>query len=151
MSEIVNQSLQKVAKGSILILCGTAISMLLGFVGRVIVVRYITQGEYGIYSLALVVVSIFGLIATLGLSEGSARQIAFYRGKGDTSKVQGLVSSSMQLSLIASIVLCVVCFFTADFIATQIFYNSELITPLRIFSFALPFLTLTAVSVSIFR
>lgn len=151
MSEIVDQSLQKVAKGSILILFGTAISMLFGFVGRVIVVRYITQGEYGIYSLALVIVSIFGLIATLGLLEGSARQIAYYRGKGDAAKVRGIMSSSVQLSLIASIVLSIVCFFASSFISTEIFHNSELIAPLRIFSFTLPFVTVITILVSIFR
>jgi len=125
--------------------------MLLGFIGRVMVVRYITQGEYGIFSLALVIISIFGLIATLGLPEGSARQIAFYRGKGDTLKVQDIVSSSIQFSLIASIVLSIVCFFASGFISTEVFHNSELSAPLRMFSFTLPFLTLTAISASVFR
>ena len=51
MSEIVNQSLQKIAKGTGIIFIGTMIGMLLGFIGRVILVRYITQTEYGIYCL----------------------------------------------------------------------------------------------------
>lgn len=125
--------------------------MLLGFVGRVIVVRHITQGEYGIFSLALVIISVFGLIATLGLPEGSARQIAYYRGKGDPLKVQGIVFSSIQLSLLVSIVLAIVCFFASGFISTEIFHNSELSAPLRIFSFTLPFLTLVTMLTSIFR
>ena len=58
MSEIVNQSLQKIAKGTGIIFIGTIIGMFLGFVGRVIVVRYITQSEYGIFSLALVLMRI---------------------------------------------------------------------------------------------
>ena len=75
MFETPEQPLQKVARGSILFLLGTAVSMLFGFVGRVIVVRYITQGEYGIYSLALVVLGIFAVISALGLSEGSATDL----------------------------------------------------------------------------
>ena len=43
MSEIVNESLQKIAKGTGIIFIGTFIGMLLAFVGRVIIVRYITQ------------------------------------------------------------------------------------------------------------
>ena len=151
MSEILNQSLQKVAKGSILILIGTGIGMLLGFAGRIILVRYITLGEYGIYSLALTILGILGTIAALGLSEGSARQIAYYKGKGDTLKIRGIVSSSIQLSLTASIVLSIVCFFASGFISTEIFHNSELSTPLRIFSFTLPFVTLITILASIFR
>jgi len=70
-----------VAKGTGIIFVGTIIGMLLGFVGRVIIVRYITQTEYGIYTLALVIISIFVTISTLGLLEGSTRYIAYFRGK----------------------------------------------------------------------
>jgi len=45
MSAIVNQSLQKIAKGTGIIFIGTIIVLLLGFVGRVIIVRYTTQIE----------------------------------------------------------------------------------------------------------
>ena len=90
MSEIVNQSLQKIAKGTGIVFIGTMIGMLLGFVGRIIIVRYTTQSEYGIYSLALVIISIFVTIATLGLSEGSARYIAYFRGKKEDEKVKEL-------------------------------------------------------------
>ncbi|MGB2842099.1 MAG: oligosaccharide flippase family protein [Halobacteriota archaeon] len=82
MSEIVNQSLQKIAKGTGIVFTGTIIGMLLGFVGRVIIVRFTTQTEYGIYCRALVVISIFVTIATLGLNEGSTRYIAYHRGEG---------------------------------------------------------------------
>ena len=81
MSEIVNQSLQKIAKGTGIIFIGTIIGMLLGFVSRVIVVRYITQSEYGIYSLALLLTNIFITISTLRLQEGSTRYIEYIRGK----------------------------------------------------------------------
>ncbi|MGB2842201.1 MAG: oligosaccharide flippase family protein [Halobacteriota archaeon] len=83
MSEIVNQSLQKIAKGTGIIFTGTIIGLLLGFIGRVILVRYTTQTEYGIYSLAFVVITIFVTISTLGLSEGSTRYIAYFRGKSE--------------------------------------------------------------------
>ena len=81
MSEIVTQSLQKIAKGTGIIFTGTIIGMLLGFVGRIILVRYITQTEYGIYCLALVIISIFVTISTLGVQEGSTRYIAYFRGR----------------------------------------------------------------------
>ncbi|MGB3459335.1 MAG: oligosaccharide flippase family protein [Halobacteriota archaeon] len=83
MSENVNQSLQKIAKGTGIIFTGTIIGMLLAFVSRVIIVRYTTQSEYGIYSLALVIISIFVTISTLGLQQGSTRYIAYFRGKNE--------------------------------------------------------------------
>ena len=59
MSEIVNESLRKIAKGTGIAFTGTIIGLLLGFVGRIILVRYTTQSEYGIYCLAFIVVGTF--------------------------------------------------------------------------------------------
>jgi O-antigen/teichoic acid export membrane protein len=65
-----------VAKGTGIVFIGTIIGTLLGFVSRIIIVRYITQTEYGIFSLALVLMSIFVTISMLGLQQGSTRYIA---------------------------------------------------------------------------
>ena len=151
MSEIVNQSLQKIAKGTGIVFTGTIIGMLLGFVNRVIIVRYITQTEYGIYSLAFVLVSIFVTISTLGLSEGSTRYIAYFRGKKEEEKVRGIISSSIKIAIIASISLAVISFFASDIISSSIFHAPELSTPLKIFSIAIPFTVLINVFISIFR
>ena len=151
MSEIVNQSLQKIAKGTGIIFIGTIIGMLLGFVSRIIIVRYITQSEYGIYSLALVLMHIFVVISTLGLQEGVVRQISFYRGKNDSSKVKGVVLSSMQIALIASVFLSLVLFLTSDLISIKFFHIPELSDPIKIFSIAIPFFVLINIFTSIFR
>jgi O-antigen/teichoic acid export membrane protein len=151
MSEIVNQSLQKIAKGTGIIFIGTIIWMLLGFIGRIILVRYITQTEYGTYCLALVIISIFATISTLGLDEGSTRYIAYFRGKKEGGKVKGIITSSIKIAIIASISLAIISFFSSDFISTSIFHTSALSTPLKIFSIAIPFTVLINVFIAIFR
>ena len=151
MSEIVNQSLQKIAKGTGIIFIGTIIGMLLGFIGRVILVRYTTQSEYGIYCLALTVISIFVTISTLGLATGSTRYIAYFRGKEEEGKVRGIISSSIKIAIIASISLAVISFFASDIISSSIFHAPELSIPLKIFSIAIPFTVLINVFISIFR
>ncbi|MCK4734713.1 MAG: oligosaccharide flippase family protein, partial [Methanophagales archaeon] len=143
--------LQKIAKGTGIIFIGTIIGLLLGFVGRIILIRYITQTEYGIYSLALVIISIFATISTLGLGEGSTRYIAYFRGKNEEGKVRGVISSSIKIAIIASISLAIISFFISDFISVNIFHTLELSTPLKIFSFAIPFTVLINVFISIFR
>ena len=151
MSEIVNQSLQKIAKGTSIVFIGTIIGMLLGFVSRIIIVRYITQSEYGIFSLALVLTSIFVTISTLGLQEGSTRYIACFRGKKEEGKVRGVISSSIKIALIASIIFSLILFLSSDTISTNIFHSSELSTPLKIFSAAIPFTVLIGIFTSLFR
>jgi O-antigen/teichoic acid export membrane protein len=151
MSEIVNESLQKITKGTTIVFIGTIVGLFLGFVGRIILVRYTTQIEYGIYSLAFTIFSIFVVIATLGLSEGSTRYIACFRGKGEDENVRGVVSSSIKIALAASIPLAAISFFVSDFISLNIFHTPELSTPLKIFSITIPFSVLLSVFIAIFR
>jgi O-antigen/teichoic acid export membrane protein len=151
MSEIVNQSLQKIAKGTGIIVIGTIIGMLFGFVSRVIIIRYITQTEYGIFSLALVLTSIFITISTLGLQEGATRYIAYFRGKKEEGKVRGVISSSIKIALVASIIFSLILFLSSDIISTNIFHSSELSTPLKIFSATIPLTVLIGIFTSFFR
>lgn len=46
-----------------------------------------SQNEYGIFSLAWVILNIAAVIATLGFQQGAARQIAYYRGKTEAARV----------------------------------------------------------------
>ena len=151
MSEVVNESLQKIAKGTVIIFIGTIIGLLLGFIGMVVLIRFTTQGEYGIYSLSFTILGIFVVISTLGLGEGSTRYIAYFRGKGDQRNVRSVISSSMKIALIASVALAVISFFVSDFISVNIFHIPELSTPLKIFSIAIPFSVLINVFIAVFR
>jgi len=150
MSEITNESLKKIGKGTTIALVGTGVGLLFAFATRVIIARYGTESQYGVFSLALVVLSISVIIATLGLQNGVTRYIAYFRGKGETSNVQEAISASIQFVTLASILLCLILFFSSDVIAAKIFHDVTLGFPLKIFAFGIPFVTLINVVVSIF-
>lgn len=151
MSEIVNQSLQKMAKATGIIFAGTIIGMFLGFISNIIIVRYLSIGEYGLFSLALTVVGIAAALSPLGLTEGAPRYIAYYRGKGRDEKVAGVVSSTLLISLIMSLLFFIVLFLSSDVISMGIFHDHSLSWPLRLLSISLPFYVLTQTLISIFR
>ena len=151
MSEIVNESLQKIAKGTGIVFTGAIIGLLLGFAGRVVLIRFATQSEYGIYSLAFTLLSIFVIISTLGLGEGSTRYIAYFKGKGEEGNVRDVIFFSIKIALVASTSLTMISFFVSDFISVNIFHTPELSTPLKIFSIAIPFSVLISVFIAIFR
>lgn len=145
-----NRSLQQVAKGTGIIFAGTLIGMVFGFAGRVIVARYWTQSEYGIFSLAFVILNLLVLLSTLGLREGSSRNIAYFRGKSEDEKIDNLLSSSLWLSLTTSLVFSFLLFLLSDYIATNIFHEPSLATALKIISWGIPFFTLIQILASIF-
>lgn len=151
MSEIVSNSLQKIAKGSTVVFIGTIVSLLLGFLARVIMVRFSTQSEYGVYSLALTIVSIGTTVSTLGLEEGNTRYIAYLRGKNEKKGIHDTIFSSIIIALIASILVVCLVFFASDYLAMKIFKEPDISFVLKIMSISIPFTVLINIIVSIFR
>ena len=149
--DVINISLQKISQGTGIYIIGALIGTILGFVGRIIVVRYISQSEYGLYSLALVLMNIFVIMSTMGLREGSTRYIAYFRGEKEEGKIRDVVSSSIKIALIASIVFSSLLFLASNIISTNIFSSPELSIPLKILSIAIPFAVLMDILTSIFR
>ena len=151
MSEIINESLQKVAKGTAISFIGAVIGLGLSFITTVIIVRHITQSEYGIYSLAVTIIGIVIILSLLGLGGGVARYIGYFKGKDDVGRISAVGSSSVKFALMAAIPLSLLLFFTSDLIAVKIFHSPELSLPLRILAIGLPFSVLTRIFISIFR
>jgi len=150
-TSLINESLQKVAKGAGLVFIGTLLSLFLSFIGKVVIARYWAQSDYGVFSLSLVLLNICVIISTLGLREGVSRSIAYTRGKNENKKIPEIISISIYFSIISSIFLSLFLFLTSEIIAKNIFHEPALVSPLRIFSTAIPFFTLVYVMVSIFR
>ena len=150
MTQGLDDSLLKITKGAGIAFLGSLAGLLFAFFTRLLVARYGTESEYGIFSLALAVLNIGVVVATLGLQIGVSRSISYARAKNDSQKVQGLVSTSIWLALVASLVLSIILFLTSDIIAEGIFHEPTLGFPLKIFAAAIPFVTLIYIFISIF-
>lgn len=148
---LINESLQRIAKGAGIVFIGTIIGMILGFLQRVLIARHYSQAEYGIFSLTFVLLNIFAVLATLGLQEGTPRQIAYYKGKGDMKKVKGIVISSIELSIIAGIIFSLILFWGSRFMSTELFHEEMLSTTLKIIAIALPFFILVNIFTAVAR
>lgn len=146
-----DQSLKQVARGAILALTGRVVAVGLAAVITPVLVRYISIEEYGNYVLATTMLSVFALVATLGIDQGATRFIAYSLGREDRSKLQGVVRSSLAISLLAGTVLAVVLFAISGLVASRIFHNPGLSLPLRIFALGVPFLVLVHIITAIFR
>src|SRR4030042_4339601 len=139
MIEPLSDPLQKIARGTGVALVGTFLALLLGFAARLIIARYGSEADYGVYSLAIVIMVFATTLVSLGLPDGAARFIAYFRGRGETDKARGVTSVSLQLATIASIIVSLVLFFSADFLASSIFHTAGLAQALRIFAVGIPF------------
>ena len=111
MTEPLNDSLKKIARGAGITMVGTVIGLLFGFIARLIIARYGLEANYGIFSLALVVLTFATMLACLGLQQGATRYIAYFRGKEETAKARGTIAVSLQLATAASIIILISRFF----------------------------------------
>jgi len=151
MFKPLNDSLRKVARGTGIALIGMTSGVLFTFFTRLIIARYGLRANYGIFSLALVILNFAMLIASLGLRQGTTRYIAYLRGKDDATKVRATISASLKLATTASIIICLVLFFAAAPIAKSVFHTPDLVLPIRIFAVAIPFLTLINILAAVHR
>ncbi|KXA89861.1 hypothetical protein AKJ57_04790 [candidate division MSBL1 archaeon SCGC-AAA259A05] len=150
LADSIDDVLGKVVKGAGFILIGTVIGLAVSFVAKIVIIRYITQSQYGIYQQAITVISIFTTVAGLGLRGGVTRQISYYREK-NKSKVGSLIGSSLTLGLISSVLVSICIYIFADPIAQGFFNEPDLVLPLKLVSFSLPLVLLGGILVSILR
>jgi len=146
-----DESLQKVAIGASVVFIALFLSLIPNLIAKLIIIRFWTESDYGIFSLAFVFFNVGVIISGLGLIQGSTRSIAYARGKKEYKKINNLISASIWLSTIVSIISVIFIIFFADYIANNFFNTPELTTPLRLISLSIPFFTLINIISSIFR
>lgn len=148
MSEV-SQALQKIARGTGIVFAGTIISMFFGFLSRVIIARFFSRAEYGVFNLALTILSVALVIATIGFQNSLPREVVFYKEK-DSTKVGDLISTALLVVGLNSLIWMVVIILGAGNIG-KVFDEMRLVSALRIVALALPFSALTGIMISVSR
>jgi O-antigen/teichoic acid export membrane protein len=78
-------------RGGMLLVGGQGIALALGFATQVLLVRYLTKGDYGAFAYALAVVLIAQTVCSLGLNRTVARWVSIYRVEGRVDRAAGAV------------------------------------------------------------
>ncbi|ASJ10310.1 polysaccharide biosynthesis protein [Thermococcus sp. P6] len=144
-----SQTLHRMARGTGIVFAGTLISMLFGFLSRAVIARGFPTSEYGVFNLALTVLSIALTVATLGFPNAIPREIAFYRER-EPEKVERIIPTAIFITGITAVVTAFVIFLFAGNISV-LFHEDRLVKALRVMILALPFSSLIAILISISR
>ncbi len=138
--------LKHVLKGFSIAFFGIILGNFLSFITRILIARELGAHLYGAVSIGLGITSILVIISLLGLNPGISRYVSYYTSY---KKRRDAIATSLKICLISSVTLSTVIFLFADKIAINIFHEPDLITVIKIFSFTVPFLTLTSIFFSI--
>jgi O-antigen/teichoic acid export membrane protein len=87
--EAADSATRRQLRGSTLLLAGRLISMAVNFTVQVLIVRYLTETDYGAFAYALAVVNLGQTIVTFGLDRAITRFIPIYEEHGDYPRLFG--------------------------------------------------------------
>jgi len=133
------KNLKLVAGSALFIFVALVGSKILGYAYRVIIARNFGPEAYGLFSLTLMLSSLFVALSLLGLNQGILRYVAFYRGKNETNKINFIFNLTKRIYLFSGVFAGIVFFFLSDVISINVFHNEGLIPFMQIFSLVIIF------------
>jgi len=111
-------------------------AMLLGLVQSFVIIRVLTQSEWGIVQLALSIGGALGIYQHLGLASASTREIAASK---DDTKIFKVFLTSIAIRYVITLPLAIGLLILAPKIATDVYKHPELIFPLQVYGVTILF------------
>jgi stage V sporulation protein B len=109
------------ATGGFQIFVGKVLSTVLLAVGAIIVGVFISETDYGLYSIALIPSTTMILFISLGVNVAMIRYCARYRATNQKNKLRKLIISGLAFEVTMGIVLTLISFLISNSIASSIF------------------------------
>jgi len=147
----ISASLNLLAKSSLIVFGGVLFSKIFTYLYRVIIARSLGPQEYGIFSLAAVILGLFISLSFIGTSEGIIMHTSIYRAVNKINRIKYLYKLSIRIIFTFSIIFGAIMFLSSGYLATNIFNSPALITYLKIFSFLVPISVISIIYLNFLR
>jgi len=154
MSDISNEdsdssSLQSVSEGAGLFMIGRAFREIVKFFTNLILTRALGTTLYGLYAYLFVLLTFFQRFTELGASNSIFRFIPQY--EDNLGRQQQILTLAYATSLVASVSGACLIYYFAPSISTFTLNEPRFVEVLRVGAFALPFITLSKITFSVFK
>ena len=114
------------ARGGFKLFLGVSISSIVTAVGLILVLRLLANpDEYGIIVTALIFPAILGLFKDWGTNSAMIKYLAQYRSENKPQSVKNVMVTGLLFELVTGVLLTLLCFLLADFLATSVFQVPE--------------------------
>ena len=127
-------------KSTLILMIGSLITKLLGFIIKIIFTRTVTQDDINLYSIIMPTYSLLITLASLGLPLAISNLIAENK---KTSK--SILFSIIPTSILINLILIIIIFSSAPFISNNLLNNPETYYPIISIAFVLPFISLSSI------
>lgn len=127
-----------VAKNAGFGLGGSLITVLLRLTISIIITRSIGPESFGIYVLAIAVLTIGEIIALLGMENTIVKFVSQFKALNDIPRLRGTIFWGIGLVLALSTAICIGLFCMSHFLGSHIFDKPSLVPVLKIMAFSIP-------------
>ena len=131
---------KKILTGALILTAAGVITRILGFAYRIYMSNLMGAEGMGLYQLIMPIYTLAWSIACAGFNTTVSKLTAQERAKGEFGNMGRMLKQSVAITSLLGIVLTFVLYFGAEFIAEHFFADARTVMPLRILSFAFPFM-----------
>ena len=147
---IKHDATQKQLRGSSLLLIGRFLSLGINFATQVLMVRYLSKADFGAWSYALSVITLFQAFACLGLDRSISRFVPIYHEKREYEKLFGTIALALSTIAITAVFSIVAVRLSPELIARMIDDKNEPVFLLLVLIFMVPVAALDNILVGLF-
>jgi O-antigen/teichoic acid export membrane protein len=130
--------LKKASKGATIVLFGLIISSFLGYLTRLVIVRFYGIEDYGLFSLGVAIVGIAVIISMLGMQESITRFVSFHLGRKSPERAKSTVFSGIKITVPISMAAAIVVYLLSHQISLGFFNEPALYPILWAFAVMIP-------------
>lgn len=132
------------ARGGIFLVSGAIISSIITAVAAVIVARYLGPELYGLFALSVVLPQLFILLTDFGIEQGIVKFVAEARAKHEITHAKEIIKYGLLTKLFISIILFIILFISADFLAKEVMNRPQIGFYIRLSSISIIFQTISS-------
>ena len=146
----IQHDVKKMAKGTGLVAIGEILGTVLLYLTGIVITRTIGAQLYGLYFLGNIITNIGAMVSKVGLDFTVLRYVAFYNGKKQVDESNNIINSSIIISTMLSLIMTIVIYLIAPWIANSVFSKPQLCFVIRILTISIPFINITSIIVNVF-
>ena len=129
----------KLLRGSFLIMIGNLLFRVGGYIYRVLMTRLLGPEGYGLLGLTLPFQGIFQILSAGGLPPAIAKYVAQHRALNEDEMARQVLITSLKVMIFLGITFSFVMFFTAPWLANDVFHKPLAQYPLQAVALITPF------------
>ena len=131
----------RLARGAGISFFGQGVGRFLNYATQIALAWMYGPAQFGAYALGITLVQMASILAQLGLDNGVVRYVAHYQTQRDIPRIRGAILVALAVPFVLSVAITCALFFGAGFLARGIFGDPSLAIMFKVFSIALPALT----------